>query len=88
MILMDMQNIHSVACIRSCIMVVPATACTNTSSIAYTCSLCREIRCRTVFPFLHIHIHSISVRKLVVIIDIAHRCRIDSRICKFEPQFT
>ena len=69
-------------------MIVSATIWTNASSITYTCSLYRKIRCRTVFPLLHIHIHSISVWKLVVIIDITHRSRIESCICKFEPQFT
>ncbi len=87
-ILMDMQNVHSVVCVRSCIMVVPATVCTKTSPIAHTCSLCREIRCRTFFPILHIHVHSISVRKFIVIIDTTHSSRIEPRICKFEPQFT
>lgn len=87
-ILMDMQNVHSVIRVRGCIMVVPTTVCTKTSSITYTCSLCREIRSRTVFPLLHIHIHSISIRKFIIIIDTTHRSGIEPRICKLEPQFT
>lgn len=85
---MNMQNVHPVAGVRGCIVVVPATACADSPSVTHACSLRREIGCRTVFPFLHIHIHAVSDRKLVVVIDVAHRCRIDSRICKFEPQFT
>lgn len=87
-ILMDMQNIHSVVRVRGRIVVVPTTARTNTTSVAHACSLHREIRRRPLFPLLHIHIHSISVRKLVVIIDVTHASRIEPRIRKFEPQFT
>ena len=85
---MDMQNVHSVVRVRGRIVVVPTTARTNTPSIAHTRSLHREIRRRPLFPLLHIHIHSISVRKLVVIIDVTHASRIEPRIRKFEPQFT
>ena len=83
-----MQNVHPVVRVRGCIMVVPATVCTKTSSIAHTCPLCREIRRRPFFPILHIHVHSISVREFIVIIDTTHSSRIEPRICKFEPQFT
>lgn len=56
--IMDMQDIHPVVCVSSCVVVIPTVTHTKSHTIAHTGSLCGKIGCPALSPRFHIHVHS------------------------------